>query len=249
MIEEGTKSNERSLTYFSKLDKPIMPRTGRSPAKTEGRIIGTQIKDLELVRKKRLQIALGASKLFIKKGYPQSRMREISRATGLTIGNLYDYIKTKEDVLCLVFDVFHSTWSHQLEEEGIFDIEDPLEQLRMAVRKKLELANRVRDMILLMYTESKLLPRDTLKSILEKESRLIGDFERILKNGIKKRVFKIRDPFFAANVITYLISIEPLRGWNLRSKYSIREINRRMEGYILKLVMTPENPERARENR
>ncbi|NWF54768.1 MAG: TetR/AcrR family transcriptional regulator [Syntrophaceae bacterium] len=219
----------------------------RSPAKPEGKEIGTQIKDLDLVRKKRLQIALGASKLFIKKGYPRSTMREISRATGLTIGNLYDYIKTKEDVLCLVFDVFHSTWSHQFEEEGIFAIEDPLEQLRMAVRKKLELANRVRDMILLMYTESKLLPRDTLRSILEKESRLIGDFERILKNGIEKKVFKIKDPFFAANVITYLLSIEPLRGWNLRRKYSIPEIDGRLEEFILKMVLAPEQPERVKQ--
>jgi AcrR family transcriptional regulator len=212
-----------------------------------GKRPGSQIKDVELVRKKRLQIALGASKLFIKKGYPQSTMREISEATGLTIGNLYDYINTKEDVLCLVFDVFHSTWSHQLEEEGILDIEDPVEQLRMAIRKRLELVNRVRDMVLLMYTESKLLPRDSLKRVLKKESRLIGVFERVLKNGIKKRVFRVKDPFFAANVITYLLSIEPLRGWNLKNKYSVPGIDRRLEEYILKLVLTRESPERTEE--
>jgi AcrR family transcriptional regulator len=63
------------------------------------REVDTQIKDDELVRKKRLQIAKGASKLFIKKGYHKTSMREISKATGLTIGNLYDYITKKEDVL------------------------------------------------------------------------------------------------------------------------------------------------------
>jgi AcrR family transcriptional regulator len=247
MVKRGSESNERSLKLAFQPTEPFMPRTRRSPAKTGGKIIGTQIKDLDLVRKKRLQIALGASKLFIKKGYPRSTMREISKATGLTVGNLYDYIKTKEDVLCLVFDVFHSTWSHQLEEEGIFDIEDPLEQLRMAIRKRLELVNRVRDMVLLMYTESKLLPRDSLKSVLEKESRLIGVFERVLKNGVEKQVFKIKDPFFAANVITYLLSMEPLRGWNLRRRYSVREIDRRLEEYILRLVLTPEQSARTRE--
>jgi hypothetical protein len=33
------------------------------------------------------------------KGYAQTSIRDISKATGLTIGNLYDYITKKEDVL------------------------------------------------------------------------------------------------------------------------------------------------------
>jgi AcrR family transcriptional regulator len=198
-----------------------------------------EIKNLELVRKKRLRIAVGASKLFVKKGSHKATMREICKATGLTIGNLYDYIKTKDDVLCLVFETFHSSWSHQLEDEGVFGIEDPVEQLRMAVRKRLELINQLRDMVLLMYTEAKLLPGDFLKNVLQDESYLIGNYERILRNGIEKKVFKIKDPLFAANVIVYLLAIEPLRGWNLK-RYSIRQINRQLEKYILALVMNPE---------
>src|SRR4030043_2048195 len=103
------------------------------------KVVGTQIKDTELVQKKRLQIAMGASKLFIKKGYFQTSIREITKATGLTIGNLYDYITKKEDILYLVFDVFHSIWVTRLEEEGVFKIEDPVKQLEMALQKMLEL--------------------------------------------------------------------------------------------------------------
>jgi len=217
-----------------------MPKMQRNHAKFEFPKNGIQIKNLELVRKKHLQIALGASKLFVKKGYHKATMREICKATGFTIGNLYDYIKTKDDVLCLVFDTFHSIWSHQLENEGVFDIEDPMEQLRMAIRKRLELINQLRDMILLMYTDSKILPREFLKTVLKNESYLIENYERILRNGIEKNVFKIKDPFFAANVIVYLLSIEPLRGWNLRRKYNISQINRRLEKYIFNLVLNRE---------
>jgi AcrR family transcriptional regulator len=66
------------------------------------------IKNADLVETRRLQIATGASKLFIKKGYFKTNMRDISKATGITIGSLYDYIKTKDEILCLVFDVFQS---------------------------------------------------------------------------------------------------------------------------------------------
>ena len=194
--------------------------------------VETQIKDNKLVRKKRLQIAMGASKLFIKKGYHKTSMREISKATGLTIGNLYDYITKKEDVLYLVFDVFHSTWVNQLEEEKVFEIEDSIEQLKTAIKKMLELVSEYRDMVLLMYTESKTLPKYFLKIILEKESGLVECFEKILKRGVEKGVFNIKDPFLLANIIVYLLSLEPLRGWNLKKRYNVEEINELIIGLI-----------------
>ncbi len=195
-------------------------------------IIQTQIKNNDLVQKKQLKIAMGASKLFIKKGYQQTSIREISKAVGLSIGNLYDYIRKKEDILYLVFNVFHSMWVNCLKEEGIFEIEDPLDQLEAALRKMFDLVNRHRDMILLMYTESKLLPKNFLKIILEKESGLVSCFEEILNKGIKKGIFKIEDPFLTANIIVYLLSIEPLRGWNLKRRYNIEKINEKMIDFI-----------------
>ncbi len=202
-------------------------------AKSNYNVMETQIKNIELVRKKRLQIAMGASKLFIKKGYSQTSMREISKASGLTIGNLYDYITKKEDVLFLVFDVFHSIWVKRLEEEGVFDIEDPIEQLKTAIKKMLELVDEHRDMILLMYTESKSLPKYFLRIILEKERGLVECFEKILKGGVEKGVFKVNDPFLLANIIVYLLSMEPLRGWNLKKLYKIGEVNKYIEDFII----------------
>jgi len=201
------------------------------------KVVGTQIKNSELVQKKRLQIAMGASKLFIKKGYSQTSIRDISKATGLTIGNLYDYITRKEDVLFLVFDVFHSIWTNRLEEEGVFEIEDPVKQLKTAVQKMLKLVNSYRDMVLLMYTETKLLPKEFIKIIMEKESGLVQCFEKILERGVEKGVFKIKHPFLIANIIVYLLSIEPLRGWNLRGRYKVEEINKHIIEFVKDSVM------------
>lgn len=199
--------------------------------------VETQIKNSELVREKRLLIAKAASKLFIKKGYFSTTMREISRASGLTIGNLYDYITKKEDVLYLVFDVFHSIWVNRLEEEHVFEIEDPVIQLKTAIRKMLELVNMHRDMVLLMYTESKSLPKYFLKIILENESGHIECFEKILKRGIEKGVFKIKGPFLVANIIVYLLSLEALRGWNFKEHYKVDEINNCIIELILNSIM------------
>jgi len=77
----------------------------RSQAKPEGKESEPRSRP-GLVRKKPADRP-GASKLFIKKGTPEHDEGDI-QGHRLTVGNLYDYIKTKEDVLCLVFDVFHS---------------------------------------------------------------------------------------------------------------------------------------------
>jgi AcrR family transcriptional regulator len=202
--------------------------------------VEVQIKDEGLVRQKHFQIAIGASKLFIKKGYCQTSIREISKATGLTIGNLYDYIQKKEDILFLVFDAFHSIWVNRLEKEGVFEIEDPIKQLEAAIRKMLELVNELRDMVLLAYTESKSLPKNFLNIILEKERGLVSCFEKILRKGLEKGVFKIKDPILSANVIVYLLAMEPLRGWNFRKSYSVQEINEFLSSLIIGFVIKNE---------
>jgi AcrR family transcriptional regulator len=199
--------------------------------------VQTQIKDLDLIRKKHLQLAKGASKLFVRKGYYQTSIRDILKITDFTTGNLYNYISKKEDILYLVFDVFQTIWVTRLEEAGVFGIEDPVEQLKTAIKKMLELVDSNREMVLLMYTESKSLPKNFLRAGMEKESRLVEYFEKILLRGLEKGVFKIKDPFLSANIIVYLLSIEPLRGWNLRKRFKTEEINSLLEKYIMESVL------------
>jgi len=198
---------------------------------------GTQIKNSDLVQKRRLQIAAGASKLFIKKGYFKTNMRDISKATGITIGSLYDYITKKEDILCLVFDVFHSLCIRRIEESGVLRIEDPLEQLKCAIKKMIEVGDTYRDMVVLMYRESKSLPKDFLKRILERENGLVKCFENILQKGVENGIFRVRDPFLTANIIVYLLAMEPLRGWNLRKRYQVKEIHEYLTDFVLDRIL------------
>lgn len=46
----------------------------------------------------------GAVSLFIEKGFHRTTTREIAKESGFSIGTLYEYIGTKEDVLYLVCD-------------------------------------------------------------------------------------------------------------------------------------------------
>jgi hypothetical protein len=48
----------------------------------------------------------------------------------------------------------------------------------------------------------------------------------------------VRDPFFAANMLVFQLSLFPLRSWNLK-KYTREEYLDLAQGTILKAIVTP----------
>ncbi len=68
----------------------------------------TQIKDPDLVERRHRQIVDAAVQLFIKNGFHKTTTRQIASAAGFSIGSLYEYITSKEDILYLVCDAIHA---------------------------------------------------------------------------------------------------------------------------------------------
>lgn len=201
--------------------------------------VETRIKNQKLVRKKHLLIASKATKLFIKKGFSNTSMRDISRVTKITLGNLYSYIKRKEDILCLVFDLYHKTWVKTLEKNGVMEIDDPEQQIRRAVRAMMEFGEQYQDEIKLMHMESRFLPKEFLAVAKDNEKQLVNAFENMIRRGVERGIFRVEDPFFSANMLVFEMSLNSLRGWNLRDKYNYDEIVRMTENYILDTLKKP----------
>ncbi|MEJ2284246.1 MAG: helix-turn-helix domain containing protein [Desulfobacterales bacterium] len=70
--------------------------------------IPTQVKDPELVDRRRRQIADAAVQLFIEKGFHKTTTRQIAGAAGFSIGSLYEYFASKEDILYMVCESIHA---------------------------------------------------------------------------------------------------------------------------------------------
>ncbi|MEK6194640.1 MAG: TetR/AcrR family transcriptional regulator, partial [Deltaproteobacteria bacterium] len=74
---------------------------------TQLREVPTQVKNPDLVERRRQQIVEAAAKLFIAQGFHKTTTRQIARAAGFSIGSLYEYVASKEDVLYLVCESIH----------------------------------------------------------------------------------------------------------------------------------------------
>jgi Transcriptional regulator len=191
----------------------------------------------DLFQKRQMQIIKKATQLFMKKGYAQTSMREISRATGIDIRNLYYFIKSKEEILFLVFDMLHRPELELFEKQGIMSIDDPVKQLRAAIHGLIDSGYNYGDEILLLYRESKSLPKRLLKNILARESQVVAHMEEILKKGVARKVFHLEDTSFSANMIVYELSLYPLRHWNMKN-YSKKELTNLLEKNVMKTVMS-----------
>ena len=77
-----------------------------------------------------------AARIFAEKGYHPTTMRDISRATGVSLAGLYYYCKSKEELLFLIQDNCFGRVLARLEER-LRETGDPVERLRVVVENHL----------------------------------------------------------------------------------------------------------------
>jgi len=142
---------------------------------TDTKEVATQIKNKELVRERRRQIVDAAVPLFIERGYHKTTTRALAQATGLSIGSMYEYITTKDDVLYLVCMAIHA----EVEQGVKAALERPLQAqaaLGEVIREYFMVCNRMSDHLLLMYQVTHFLPHKWQAKVLEAELRITDIF-------------------------------------------------------------------------
>jgi len=173
-------------------------------------------KNKDLFEKRQMQIIQKANKLFMKKGYAQTTMREISKATGIDLRNLYYFIKSKDEILYLVCQMIHTPMMEIINRQSIREMDDPVAQLQTIFEELIDFGYDCDEELLLMYRESKSLSKRWRKIIFHQEGLLVARVEEILIRGKEKEVFQFEDASFTANFLVYGLSLHPLRSWNMK---------------------------------
>ncbi|MGI9533962.1 MAG: TetR/AcrR family transcriptional regulator [Thermodesulfobacteriota bacterium] len=152
--------------------------------------IKSRVKDKQLVDIRRQEIVNAAVGLFVKKGYHETTVREIAKEFGMSMGALYDYIRTKEDILFLVCDHIHNTVSNKLRESPAVK-RKALENLKKSIEDYFKIIDEIQDYMLLLYQETKSLGKSARKYIYSAELELTAIFENILLQCIKENSVKL----------------------------------------------------------
>jgi len=186
--------------------------------KVHGKEVQANIKNARLIDLRRRQIIEGAMQVFAAKGFHGASVREIADAAGLTMGTMYNYVRSKEDILYIVYDFMTTILTEGLR-KTIEETKDPREKVSAALRHNMEMIYQYRDVIMFLYREAGNYDRESIHTVLAQETKYIEVFEELLRlhfAGRKISEFRLK---MAADILSYLNVILVLRGWSLRRRY------------------------------
>ena len=101
---------------------------------------------------KRDAILRAAIDVFAERGYFNAQVADVARAAGVAAGTVYLYFRSKDDLLCAIFE---RTMKEAMEEgqAAIAGVQDARERLRRIARLHLERMGRDRDLAVVFQVE------------------------------------------------------------------------------------------------
>ena len=206
--------------------------------------VATAIKDAALVRDRRRRLVRAAMAVFVRKGYHRATVRDIGRAGGFTQGTIYNYVRSKADILYLVCDEVVTAY-HDAVRRAIEGLPAPRRRLRAALRAVVEVMQERQEQILLLYHESHALDRSALRAILARVEEFIRTFETMLAAARPAGGLAPRRLRLAANVVTFLPTIVALRRWDLDRRLPPAEVAAGLTDFMMRGLGLADGPDRG----
>lgn len=198
---------------------------------THKRILSS-IKDVKLVEKRRNQMIKGAITLFKQKGFHNTTTKEIAKESGFSIGTLYEYIRTKEDILFLVCDSIFEQVTHRL--EATIDFKSPsIESLITVIELYFQLMDEMQDEVVIMYQEVKSLKKEEQEYVLEKERDMVSMLKWVIVTCVPADI-KAKDAELLANNVFIQGQMWGFRRWALRKQFTLKEYTDRQVHYLMR---------------
>ncbi len=200
--------------------------------------VPTQIKNPDLVRERRRHIIDATVTLFITHGYHKTTTRMIAQAAGFSIGSLYEYVSSKEDLLYLVCKTIHEEVQKAVE-EALTDSAGDKAVLARVIRRYFRVCDNMADHILLMYQVTQFLPKKWQERVLTNELNITDIFITTLNQMSVKNSFPVLDDQIVTLVghnISVLGQMWAFRRWHLQKQFTIDQYTAIQTDFILGLI-------------
>jgi TetR/AcrR family transcriptional regulator, cholesterol catabolism regulator len=190
-----------------------------------------------------------ATDVFYEQGYDAASMRDLSRATGMSLAGLYYYFESKERLLYLIQKHTFETVIHNLKSR-LELVNDPEQKIRVFIQNHLEyfLANR-KAMTVLSHED------ETLKNAFGAEIQsLKREYYRIGTQIVDELRRERGSQFSSVNTRTAVVTLFGMINWiytwhNPRIDGDAHELTQQMSQIFLNGVLHRETPEPKSESK
>jgi len=151
-------------------------------------------------------------KLSNEKGFQTMSLRDLSQASGLSMGALYSYFTSKEELLEMIQNQGRRLTRRVLRQQ-IAQVTPADQKLRTAIRTHLYLTEVMHPWFYFSFMETKNLHKAQQKKSIEGELASEQIFVEILKEGLKKKAFQLEQPILTASVIKAMMQDWYVKRW------------------------------------
>jgi AcrR family transcriptional regulator len=155
--------------------------------------------------RRRAEIFIAAAQLFLKKGFTETSMREIGEAAGMGKSTLYDYYRTKDEILVSYFVEELHTITRRAEDIRRMAL-PAAEKLRRILYAQLEYILDNKDVYVPLAVEVQRLSAQSQKDIHSHRHAYQDMICRLIESGIEEGSFRPVDSLLATRIIIATIT-------------------------------------------
>ena len=233
-----TKIKDRALVQYMCPDQKETPVPKKNNTPITDSDVPTQIKNQDLVRERRRHIVDSTVTLFIEHGYHKTTTRMIAKAAGFSIGSLYEYVSSKEDLLYLVCQAIHEEVRDAVEKALSANVLKK-EQLAEVIRQYFIICDKKADHYLLVYQVTQFLPDKWKERVLVNELDITEIFIQTLAGMSGKNNFPELDEK-SINLVGHNISVLgqmwAFRRWHMKKNFTLDQYISIQTDFILGLL-------------
>jgi len=155
------------------------------------------------------------------KGFQAMSLRDLSRESGISMGGLYAYIGSKNDLASLIEGVLRQTIEKIVGGLNAQDLE-PFHCIRAIVYSQIFAMEKMSPWYYFCFMELKGLPREQQQQTLELELRFEGILMEAIFRGVADDLFICDQPELLASQVTAQLQQWHLKAW----KFKLRSIGK-----------------------
>ncbi|HSG45180.1 MAG TPA: TetR/AcrR family transcriptional regulator [Anaerolineales bacterium] len=159
----------------------------------------------EDLEKRRHEIFHRVVKVFLKKGFHETSMREIADAAGLGKSTLYDYFKTKDEILIYFFEDQLRNMTQEAQRIALQNVSAD-KRLHEIMERHLESLLENKNLFLKLMQESRRLKLQSQKHIQAKRYTYQDLISALIDEGIREGVFRKVNSLLTARLLISSIS-------------------------------------------
>ncbi|MCK7461765.1 MAG: TetR/AcrR family transcriptional regulator [Sphingobacterium sp.] len=154
----------------------------------------------EEIAKRRHEIFHQVVNVFVKKGFHETSMREIAEAAGLGKSTLYDYFKTKDEILVYFFEDQLNDLTNEAQKVALQNLSAD-KRLRQVMEIYIESLQANKNLFLKLTQESQSLKPQSQKQVQEKRYTYQDLVRALIDEGIREGIFRKVNSLLAARLL------------------------------------------------